>query len=567
MSGTVSSAFNRYYAMSNFSHTQVSILVTRLTAVLAVFVALVPVGIFAVAIYFNISTSLQTNLRLQANAMENTISSRPEFWDLNPERLHASYARYVVQGERFFVQNKQGKTVVEIGPPRAWHMVVRKMPLYDFGHEVGYLEAGHSVLPEIGWGIGIFAVSLFGAWLIHGPLRRVPLQALQQAEASLLQRDQYQRALLDNFPFIVWLKDEQQRYLAANTKLAQLVQQSDTAALVGKLAEELTSGPALALLIHKADLSSDLSSRHEQSLVLDGREQWYEIYQAPISLPSGQALGSVGYAREITQAKLAEQELIKHRHHLEEMIQLRTAELSRALEAAQAANRLKTEFVSTVSHELRTPLTAINGSMGLLLGGVMGTLPPAMQKLLGIAHKNGLLLSNLINDLLDIEKLAAGKLQFNFKMYLLDELLSQTLSSCDGMLRQHQVQIALENPHPGLLIRVDGMRFQQALSNLISNAAKFSPLGSEIVLSIGLRAAAVRIEVIDEGPGIPEQFRSRIFQKFAQADSSDSREKGGTGLGLAITKELIEHMHGKVGFESVEGNGSTFYLELPLAKT
>ncbi len=557
--------------MSNFSHTRVSVLVTRLTAVLAVFVALMPVGIFAAAIYFSVSTSLEANLRLQAIAMENTINTRPEYWDLNPERLHASYARYVVLDERFYVRNKQGKTVVELGPAPSWHMIIRTRPLYDFGHKVGSLEAGRSVLPEIALGGVIFLLSLFGAWLIHGPLRRVPLLALAQAEESLLQRDQYQRALLDNFPFMVWLKNNQQRYLAANTKLAQYVQQTDTSALVGKLAEELTSGPALELLVHNElhneDLPAGQSSQYEQSLVLDGREQWYEVYQAPVFLPSGQALGSVGYAREISVAKNAEQELVTHRHHLEEMIQLRTAELSSALEAAQAANRLKTEFVSTVSHELRTPLTAINGSLGLLLGGVMGSLPPAMQKLLGMAHKNGLLLSNLINDLLDIEKLAAGKLQFNFKMYLLDELLSHTLSSCDGLIRHHQACIVVENPHPGVLVRVDGMRLQQALSNLISNAAKFSPVGAEIVLSVSLREAAVRIEVIDHGPGIPAQFRSRIFQKFAQADSSDSREKGGTGLGLAITKELIEQMHGSVGFESVEGCGSTFYLELPLAKT
>ncbi len=225
--------------------------------------------------------------------------------------------------------------------------------------------------------------------------------------------------------------------------------------------------------------------------------------------------------------------------------------------------QMKNDFVSTVSHELRTPLTSISGALGLIVGGALGAAPPAMQQMLEIAYRNSLRLGHLINDLLDMEKIAAGKMSFELREHSLGDLLEESLASNQALCEQHGVRCTLEHP-TDVLVWVDGLRLQQVLGNFLSNAVKFTPEGGEIRLHSSLRGTKVRISVTDQGPGIPEAFRSRVFEKFAQADASDSRQKSGTGLGLAITKELIERMGGTVGFDCVPGQGTTFWCELPI---
>ncbi|WP_331344044.1 PAS domain S-box protein [Cellvibrio sp. UBA7661] len=221
--------------------------------------------------------------------------------------------------------------------------------------------------------------------------------------------------------------------------------------------------------------------------------------------------------------------------------------------------QMKNEFVSAVSHELRTPLTAISGSLGLIASGMLGDLPSTIRNMVDIAHKNSLRLTLLINDLLDMEKILAGKMEFNMKEQALLPILENSLESNKAYADTFGIRLELRTPAADLRVRVDAQRLQQVLANFISNAVKFSPSGGQVELELSQQGEWARIAVVDHGPGISEEFRARIFQKFSQADSSDSRQRGGTGLGLAISKSFVEKMQGKIGFESELGKGAAFF--------
>ena len=225
--------------------------------------------------------------------------------------------------------------------------------------------------------------------------------------------------------------------------------------------------------------------------------------------------------------------------------------------------RTKNEFISIVSHELRTPLTSIVGSLGLIRGGVLGKLPKQAKEMIDIAHKNTDRLVRLINDMLDIEKIEAGKIELRIEPLELIPLIEQAIKENRAYGKEFGVEFAIEHAVPGVKVYADGDRLIQVVTNLLSNAAKFSPRGDTVELSVLRHDGAIRVAVSDHGPGISEEFRDRIFQKFAQADSSDAREKGGTGLGLSICKAIVEKLGGRIGFDTETGAGTTFYFDLP----
>jgi signal transduction histidine kinase len=230
--------------------------------------------------------------------------------------------------------------------------------------------------------------------------------------------------------------------------------------------------------------------------------------------------------------------------------------------------RLKSEFISTVSHELRTPLTSIGGALGLIAGGVVGEISEEVRELVDISRVNADRLTALVNDILDIEKLESGQIDLRRCDTDVWSLLQQAMAHNAGYAERFGVRLVLEEetrPAEPVMVFVDPSRLLQVLANLMSNAIKFSPPAGKVVLTLERDAANVKVVVYDQGPGIPEDFRSRIFQKFAQADGTDTRQRGGTGLGLSISKAIVERLGGTIGFEPNPGGGTRFFFSLPIA--
>ena len=226
--------------------------------------------------------------------------------------------------------------------------------------------------------------------------------------------------------------------------------------------------------------------------------------------------------------------------------------------------RLKSEFVSTVSHELRTPLTAIRGSLGLVEGGIGGELPPRALQLVTVARSNTERLVRLINDILDLEKIEAGRMELHRAENEPAALARTALDGIAGMAGDAQVALVLDDSTSETVrVMVDPDRILQVLTNLLSNAIKFSSAEGTVHLEVGVPSpGTVRWSVRDTGPGIPAAELGLIFERFRQADGSDTRKRGGTGLGLAICKAIADQHGGRIGVASVLGEGSTFFVEV-----
>lgn len=240
----------------------------------------------------------------------------------------------------------------------------------------------------------------------------------------------------------------------------------------------------------------------------------------------------------------------------------------RDISARKRVERMKDELVATVSHELRTPLTAILGSISLMNGGAAGALPPKAKELLALAERNGGRLVKLIEDILDIQKMEAGKLEFEMDELDLVAVVSKAVESVSPMGEAKSVRYAFDAPDGLPTVYGDPGRIEQVVHNLLSNATKFTPADGVVYIGVAHRDnARLRVEVRDEGPGLPESMMTRIFERFEQGQSGDTRPPGGTGLGLAIARAIIERHGGEIGVSSQLGAGSTFYFELPESRS
>lgn len=225
--------------------------------------------------------------------------------------------------------------------------------------------------------------------------------------------------------------------------------------------------------------------------------------------------------------------------------------------------RMKNEFLSTVSHELRTPLTAITGYIGLLSGGVIPGIPEQANEMLNNTNRNAQRLSVLINDLLDLQKISSSQIEYNMTNIDVSEFIDSTIELNQGYASKYNVRLEFDNRITKTIFSIDESRMHQVMANLISNAIKHSPENETVMIQVQNNNNEIIISVTDNGEGIPEEFQARVFEKFTQSDSSNTRKTGGTGLGLSISKIIVEAHGGNIDFKTQPGMGTTFNIYLP----
>ncbi len=361
------------------------------------------------------------------------------------------------------------------------------------------------------------------------------LAVRMSAEAALAYERDLLHALMDNFPDTIYFKDTASRFTRINRAQAQLLGIDDINAAVGKTDHDFQpielAQSAWAEEQQIVATGRPLIDRLEFNPTADGRPRWLSATKVPIKNDTGQVIGIVGMSRDIT--------------------------------ARQEIDRLKSEFITTVSHELRTPLTSIRGSLGLLAGGAAGEISHAAKTMVDIAYKNSERLTRLVNDILDIERIEGGKLAFQIAPLDLTRLVEQAIEANRGYGEQFGVTFVLTERLPDAHLRGDADRLNQVFTNLLSNAAKFSPAGGTVEVAVTRQDQLLRVSVTDRGQGVPAAFRARIFGKFAQADGSATRQNGGAGLGLSIAKAIVERHGGRIDYTSELDKGATFFVDLP----
>ncbi|WP_102224427.1 PAS domain S-box protein [Acidimangrovimonas sediminis] len=344
------------------------------------------------------------------------------------------------------------------------------------------------------------------------------------------------RATIDHAPVGMALMDEDCHLLHVNDALCQFT---------GYVAEDLLEMRLAELIPPNRRVISDEDRARMRSGELrvlqlerrmirrNGTEAWALLHISQQSSSRSEAVEFIVQVQDITERRQVEQ--------------------------------MKSNFVATVSHELRTPLTSIKGGLSLALGMMSDKLDQRAERLLSIALKNCDQLTKLVNDILDMEKISSGQARFSATDVPLADLLEQAAAINQAYGQEHGVHFELTPPVTAAWVRVDVDRFQQVMSNLMSNAAKFSPPGSVVRVESEAKNGKVWLRVIDSGPGIPEEFGEQIFTPFSQADNSATRKKGGTGLGLNITRQIVERMDGEIGYHNRPGGGCEFWVTFPQA--
>lgn len=354
-------------------------------------------------------------------------------------------------------------------------------------------------------------------------------------------------AMIDNLPFLAWQKDRDGHFEAVNELFAascghsieDIIGRTDFDVWPHELAQKYVDDDQNVI-------RSGGRKFVEEKIQDKGRIRWFETYKTPIFDAAGTVIGTVGIARDISERKEFEEEL------------------NRAKDAAESANRAKSTFLANMSHELRTPMTAINGISQVLVSRDGDNLTERQREGLSLIHESGERLLGLINDLLDLSKVEAGRMTLQTETIRIDEFIASLRTFASTVTDADAVRVITEvaGDIPQCVVS-DRNKLSQILINLIGNAAKFTEQG-EIRVTVGMHESGLSFTVADTGIGIAPEHLDHIFEPFTQVDCSLSRRFKGTGLGLALTRKYAEFLGGSISITSAPGKGTAITVTIPL---
>ena len=412
------------------------------------------------------------------------------------------------------------------------HVGDRVIGALNFGHE----DEGHYTEDDLDWAVVLgrqIETSLYYSTLLNTIAQQ--REALAREHATVQSQRNQLEALIDASDAAIMLVGSDSRIAYANAEMARLVgipQEAMVGASVQTIHRFLRGSfvDAAALVSQENVLSLDASLRDRVELTFP-RQATYQRVVAPARDSSGSVLGHIVLYRDVT-------------HEVE-------------------VEKAKTEFVSVVSHELRTPMTSVKTSLALLLAGAGGALEPPAHELLEVALRNADRLIRLVNDLLDLSRLEAGRMELRLEPVALEEAVAASVEMVAAFAKARDVTVRIQPPAESHVVRAERDRVVQVIVNLLSNAIKFSPKGGRVDVRWWRKDRFVVAEVRDGGPGIPADQLKLVFDPFKQLDSSTTREHGGAGLGLTIAQRIAQALGGDVNAESEVGKGSRFFVTLP----
>jgi len=551
------------------SHSRISKLVTRLALVLALVVGLAPVAGYWSFSYVKISSQVESDLRVQARALDDFIAAQPETWDVSTDRLLGEMDRFLSYDKGFRIFDIKGEVVAEAPPRIKGPFITRVKTVYDFGRPVGRIEGKESCRNELLTGLGILSVSLVAAWLLWVPIRVLPLAALAASERKLRTRERYQRALLDNFPFMVWLKDVEERYLAVNAKFLEFVSSASEEQIIGKTDREIGAVRLKELLAGGEAPGRDGGAplRVERTLDINGEKRCFAVYSNPLSL-DGAFAGTVAYAQDITERKQLEEMMIQS----EKMMSV----------GGLAAG---------MAHEINNPLGGILQNVQVMQRRLTLDIPANVQAaedsgcsfdavrlfmekrgivgFMEAIHDAGTRAARIVASMLEFSRKSSSAPIPTDVNALLDravELCSSDynlLKKCDFRNIRINRDYAPDLP----LLPCSSTQIEQVVVNVLRNAsqamdqAPANGRSPRITLRTRLDGGHIRIEVQDNGPGMAEAVRHKVFEPFFTTKPVGE----GTGLGLSVSYFIVVNNHGGT-FEaqSSPGEGTRIIIRLPL---
>lgn len=402
--------------------------------------------------------------------------------------------------------------------------------------------------------------------------RTLALNLKERKEKQLQRKEHLLRLFVEHSPAAIAMFDHRMKYLVASRRFLTDYNLGDQHIVGRSHYEVFPEIPERWREIHRRCLAGAVEKCEEDSFLRsDGKTDWVRWEICPWYSTEGEIGGIILFSEVITERKTMEMHLKKHREHLEELVQERTAELQEKTSELQAANerlreidRLKSVFTASMSHELRTPLNSIIGFTGVMLMGLVGPLTDEQSKQLTIVKNSANHLLSLISDILDISKIESGKVEISVRAFDLGTLASEVVETLAPAAREKGLNLVTRIPED-MVMRSDRRRVMQILMNLAGNAVKFTDEGQVSIEAGLLGDGRVAIQVTDTGIGIKKEQMGKLFSAFLQLDESLTKKYAGTGLGLYLSKKLAHLLGGDLEAQSEYGKGSRFTVVLPVS--